>query len=177
MKTLHFSQEIIAPADIVWETMLDDATYREWTSAFSPGSYFEGSWLQGSEIRFLGDSDDDDGTDSGSDGGSDGDGMGGLVGVIAEHRPHEFVSIEYTGLILNGDVDTESDYAKKFIGTHENYTFSESRGVTTLTIDLDVDEEEADMFAEMWPKGLDRLTELAEAEAATHGRHAAGQPD
>jgi uncharacterized protein YndB with AHSA1/START domain len=159
MKTLHFSRTINAPAEIVWETMLDDSTYREWTSVFSPGSYFEGSWLQGSEIRFLGEAGDGDGQ------------MGGLVGVIAEHRPHEFVSIEYRGLIMNGVEDTESDYAQRFRGTHENYTFTEADGVTTLTVDLDVDEEEADMFAEMWPKSLDKLAELAEAEHATRGQN------
>jgi len=162
MKTLHFSTTIDAPAVIVWETMLDDATYREWTSAFSPGSYFEGSWLPGSEIRFLGEGD-----------GTETEPMGGLVGVIAEHRPHEFVSIEYTGVIMNGDVDTESEYARKYTGAHENYTFDESDGVTTLTVDLDVDEGEADMFAEMWPRALASLRALAEAEVGTRGQHPA----
>ena len=153
MKTLHFSTTIDAPVEVVSKTMLDDATYREWTSTFSPGSYFEGSWQPGSEIRFLGDGHEDEP-------------LGGMVGVIAEHRPHEFVSIEYTGVILNGAFDTSSEYAQKLKGTHENYTFSESEGVTTLTVDLDVDEEEADMFEEMWPRSLDKLKELAEDQAA-----------
>lgn len=160
MKTLHFSTRIQAPAEIVWETMLDDATYRLWADVFSPGSYFEGSWLPGSEIRFLGDNVEDEP-------------IGGMVGVIAEHRPAEFVSIEYTGLIRNGIVDTESEYAQRFRGTHENYTFSEADGVTTLTVDLDAEDEEAAMFAEMWPKALDKLSRLAVAEAATRGTRSA----
>ncbi|MET0955006.1 MAG: SRPBCC domain-containing protein [Cryobacterium sp.] len=160
MKTLHFSTTINAPAEVVWETMLDDATYRQWASVFGAGSYFEGSWLPGSEIRFLGDGEGEHG-------------IGGMVGVIAEHRPHEFVSIEYTGLMVNGDVDTESEYARMLRGTHENYTFTETDGVTTLTVDLDTDEADADMFEEMWPKALDRLTALAEAEAGTRGKHPA----
>ena len=160
MKTLHFSTKIDAPAEVVWETMLDDATYRQWTSVFHPGSFFEGSWLPGSEIRFLGDGEGEHG-------------IGGMVGVIAEHRPHEFVSIEYTGLMVNGEIDTESEYARKLKGTHENYTFSEADRVTTLTVDLDTDEQDADMFEEMWPKALDRLTALAEAEAGTRGKHPA----
>ena len=153
MKTLHFSTTIDAPVEVVSKTMLDDDTYREWAATFSPGSYFEGSWQPGSEIRFLGDGHEDEP-------------LGGMVGVIAEHRPHEFVSIEYTGVILNGAFDTSSEYAQKLKGTHENYTFSESEGVTTLTVDLDVDEEEADMFEEMWPRSLDKLKELAEDQAA-----------
>jgi uncharacterized protein YndB with AHSA1/START domain len=156
MKTLHFSTKINAPAEIVWKTMLDDATYREWAGVFGAGSHFTGSWLPGTEIIFTGDSDGDEP-------------IGGMVGVIAEHRPHEFVSIEYTGIILNGEVDTSSEYAENVTGTHENYTFSESDGVTALTVDLDVDEDEEDMFAEMWPGALDKLKDLAEAAVPSRG--------
>ncbi|TFB99556.1 hypothetical protein E3O42_13455 [Cryobacterium adonitolivorans] len=159
METLHFSTQINAAAENVWETMLDDATYREWTSVFNPGSYFLGSWLPGSEIRFVGN--DENGE------------LGGMVGVIAEHRPHEFVSIEYRGQIVNGIEDTTSDEAKRLIGTHENYTFTENDGVTTLTVDVDVDDEWVGMFAEQWPLGLAKLTKLAEIEVATRGQHPA----
>ena len=159
METMHFSTRINAPAEIVWETMLDDATYRQWTSVFNPGSYFLGSWLPGSEIRFFGN--DENGK------------MGGMVGVIVEHRPHEFLSIEYRGQIVDGIEDTTSDDAKRLIGTHENYTFTQTDGVTTLTVDVDVDDEWAGMFGEQWPLSLAKLTELAEAEVATRGQHPA----
>jgi hypothetical protein len=156
METLNFSTQINAPAEITWQTMLDDSSYREWASVFGPGSYFEGSWLPGSEITFLADSAPDEP-------------IGGMVGVIAEHRPHEFVSIEYTGIVLNGEVDTSSDMAQKVTGTHENYSFAEADGVTTVTVDIDVDEEYAEMFREEWPRALAKLRELAEAAAAVRG--------
>src|SRR5688572_4275671 len=55
MQKINFSTTINAPRDVVWDTMLKDATYREWTSAFNPhGSWYEGSWEEGSTIRFLG---------------------------------------------------------------------------------------------------------------------------
>ena len=38
--------------------MLADDTYREWTSAFHPGSYYKGDWSEGSKILFLGPGDD-----------------------------------------------------------------------------------------------------------------------
>lgn len=164
---MHFSTRITAPADIVWETMLDDATYREWTRAFGGESYFLGTWLPGSEIRFLG--------DGGSDDAGRSAGMAGLVGVIREHRPHEFVSIEYRGLIVDGVEDTTSAVARRLAGTHENYTFTPVDGVTHLVVDIDVDDEYATMFAEAWPRALARLRELAEAEVTTRGRHPADQ--
>jgi uncharacterized protein YndB with AHSA1/START domain len=155
METQHFSQEIDAPVERVWETMLDDATYRQWTSVFSPDSHFEGSWLTGSEIRFLGS--DENG------------GMGGLVGVIRENRPQEFVSIEYRGQIINGVEDTTSDDARTLVGIHENYSFTETDGVTTVVVDIDVPEPWADALSEEWPRALTALKELAETEAASRG--------
>jgi len=161
MQTQHYEITVHAPAEVVWETMLDDATYRLWAGAFYPGSYFEGSWLQGSEILFLGDN--EDGTAS------------GMVGVIAEHRPHEFVSIEYRGQIVSGIEDTTSDDARAIAGTHENYTFTEADGVTTVSVDIDVDDQYAEMFAEMWPRALLALRDLSEAEAHTRGQHPVDQ--
>ncbi|WP_130176225.1 SRPBCC domain-containing protein [Cryobacterium sp. SO1] len=163
MQSQRYEIAVHAPVEVVWETMLDDTTYRLWASTFQPGSYFEGSWLPGSEILFLGDN--EDGTAS------------GMVGVIAEHRPHEFVSIEYRGQIVNGIEDTTSDDARAVAGTHEKYTFTEADGVTTVVVDIDVDNRYADMFAEMWPRALIALRELSETEAHTHGQHSAARMD
>ncbi|MGO4783774.1 SRPBCC domain-containing protein [Cryobacterium sp. W22_MBD10_FK3] len=152
METQHFSIQVKAPAAIVWETMFDDSTYRQWTSVFNPNSYFEGSWLPGSEIRFLG---------SNADGG-----MNGMYGVITENRPYEFVLIEYQGQILNDVDDTTSREARQLIGAREAYSFTETDGTTTVTIDVDTADTYAELFGELWPKGLAKLKELAEATAA-----------
>lgn len=144
MNTLRFTTTIHAPKENVWSTMLDDKSYREWTSAFNDGSYYEGSWEEGSKIRFLS---------------PDGSGM---VAKIAENRPYEFISIEMIGFVQNGVEDTESEGAKAMAGAHENYTFSESDGVTTVDVDMDTSEEYRTMFEESWPKGLKKLKELCE---------------
>ena len=151
MEKLHFSVDIEAPVAVVWNTMLDDETYREWTGAFHEGSYFEGGWATGDSIRFLGPNDDG--------------GVGGMVGFIDVARPEEFVSIEYTGMINNGVEDYSSDFAKKYAGAHENYTFTEENGVTTLDVDIDSIDEFDDMFEGMWPPALDRLKQIAELAA------------
>ena len=77
MKRLQFSIDIRAPRATVWRKMLEQESYRDWTSEFTEGSYYEGSWEQGSKIRFL------------SPGGE------GMVAEIAESRPLEFVSIRH----------------------------------------------------------------------------------
>lgn len=53
MQTLHFSQTINAPVKKVWDVMLADKTYREWTALFMAGSHFEGNWEQGSKMLFM----------------------------------------------------------------------------------------------------------------------------
>lgn len=154
MNTLHFTIDINAPKQHVWDVMLGDETYRQWTMPFSPGSYFEGSWDEGSTIRFLGP-------------GENGQKPGGMISRIAENRPYEFISIEHLGAVVDGVDDTTSEEAKSWAGAHENYTFSETDGVTTLDIDLESDnipQEMKDAFAGMWPEALAKLKELAESE-------------
>ena len=141
---------IQAPREKVWKTMLEDATYRQWTSAFNEGgSYYEGSWDKGSEIRFLGPD-----PESGK--------LGGMFARIHDNRPHEFVSIEHLGIIDDGRVDTTSDAVKKWTPAFENYTFRDKDGGTELIVETDTDEEYAPMFEELWPKALQQLKALAE---------------
>ena len=128
--------------------MLDDATYRQWTEAFHKGSYYQGDWNEGSKILFLGP--DDNGK------------LSGMVSRIKTNRPYEFISIEHLGMIENGVEDTSSDKIKGWAGAHENYTFTETNGVTTVTVDTDTDDEYVAMFQEMWPKALQSLKALAE---------------
>jgi uncharacterized protein YndB with AHSA1/START domain len=148
MKTIHFTKTINAPREKVWHTMLDDKSYREWTKAFSEGSYYKGSWEKGSKILFLG-PDPNTGKE------------GGMVSRIAENKPYEFISIEHLGMVQNGVEDTTSEAAKKWTSSFENYTFKDKDGATEVLVDIDVEEEYVQMFNEMWPEALQKLKELA----------------
>jgi hypothetical protein len=149
MQKIHFSTFINAPRQNVWRTMLDDASYREWTSAFNEGSYYVGGWEQGSEIRFLG-PDPETGDE------------GGMYSRIKENRQYEFISIEHLGIIRNGVVDTTSEEVKKWTPAFENYTFRDKDGGTEVSVDMDVADDYKAMFEEKWPKALKSLKELAE---------------
>lgn len=154
MAELNYSITINAPKEKVWHTMLDLETYKQWTGAFYPGSYYEGSWEKGSDIKFIA---------------ADSDGkLSGIYGRIVENIPYEFVSIEYLGEIVDGQVDTKSDEARTWIGAHENYRFAENNGVTTLDVELSGNEVVANamakMFEESWPKSLAKLKEITEQQ-------------
>lgn len=144
MKKIHSEITINASPETVWNVMLEDETYRKWTSAFAEGSYYKGSWKQGEKILFL----DPEGT--------------GMVSVIAELQPHEFISLKHKGIIQDGLEDTESEDAKKWAPAFENYTFEENNGKTKLSIDMDILDEFEEMFTEMWKNALKKLKILSE---------------
>lgn len=148
METLHFSILIDADKQTVWDTMLEDKTYREWTKAFHAGSYYEGSWEKGSEIRFLGPN--EDGT------------LGGMLSRINENIKYQYISIEHLGVIKNGKVDTTSEEAKKWTPAFENYTFTEKGNQTELKIEVQIDPSYKAMFEDMWTKALNELKNLSE---------------
>src|SRR6478752_649469 len=146
MQKLQFKKEVNASALEVYETMLglkDKATYEYWTATFNPTSTYEGSWNKGSKILFVGV--DENGQ------------KGGMVSEIAENKPANFVSIRHYGF-LDGDKEvTTGEQVEKWTGGHENYSFQENNGITTVTVDMDTIDEYLDYIKTTYPKALDKL--------------------
>ena len=148
MSKLNFSIAIDAPISKVWDTMIEDKTYRIWTEEFSPGSHYIGNWNQGSKILFLGPSNDGK--------------LAGMVSRIKENKLHKYISIEHLGEVHDGVEDTTSDRVKVWAGALENYTFIDKNGKTELVVDMDINEEFVEMFEGMWPKALKKPKSLCE---------------
>lgn len=144
MKPLTFNITIQAPREVVWNTMIDPQSYREWTRPFCEGSYYEGSWDEGATIRFLSPSGD------------------GMVARIARNEPHAFISIEHLGIIAHGKDDTTSDAVSAWAPAYENYRFEAVGGGTQLTVTQDMQDEYAEMMEAVWPKALAALKALCE---------------
>jgi len=148
MQKLNFSIVINSPKEKVWNTMLEDKSYRIWTEAFAAGSHYVGDWNEGSKILFL--APDEKGK------------LGGMVSRIKEIRKHHYISIEHLGMVQDGEEDTTSDTVKQWAGSLENYTFKDRNGKTELLVDMDINDEYKDMFSDMWPKSLEKLKALVE---------------
>jgi uncharacterized protein YndB with AHSA1/START domain len=144
MKTLHFSIDIRASRQTVWDTMLGRESYRLWTTEFAEGSFFEGSWEPGTRMRFL--------VPSGE----------GMVSEVAEHRPQEFLSLRHIGFVKDGVEDTESEMVKAWTPAYENYTLSYAGLSSHLTIDIDVTPEFEEYMTKVWPAALAKLKRLCE---------------
>jgi len=144
METKEFKVTIDAPKEKVWNTLWNDATYREWTSVFAEGSRAESDWKKGSKILFL-------------------DGKGsGMVSVIAEQIPNEFMSFKHLGEVKDGVEDTASEKVSQWAGAFENYTLKMINGKTELIVDMDISDDFADYFLKTFPKALDKVKEIAE---------------
>lgn len=151
MEKQQFKVSIDAPREKVWSILWNDATYREWTSAFMEGSKAEteGSkavtdWKKGSKVLFLSASNE------------------GMVSRIEENIPNEFMSFKHLGVVKDGVEDIGGEKAKEWAGSLENYTLKNVNGRTELTVDIDVSDEYKDYFQTTFPKALDKVKELAE---------------
>ncbi|WP_353131041.1 SRPBCC family protein [Parapedobacter pyrenivorans] len=152
MERMQFTTSIDAPVATVYDTMIGKETFKQWTSVFNPSSDYEGgdmegSWKKGSKVLFVG-------TDKQGK-------REGMVGYIRENTPNQFVSIEYAG-ILDGEREiTEGPMAEDWQG-FENYTFKEQNGSTTVTVDIDVNDQMVEYFRNTYPKALEKLREICE---------------
>ncbi len=145
-KKLTFSITIDASRERVWHALFNDEPFRKWASEFAAGSYYIGDWSEGSEIRFL------------VEGGD------GMVSMIDENRPHEYMSIRHLGYIVKGVEDRDSDEVKSWSPAFENYTLQDADGSTILTVVTDTFNDFVDYFNETWPKALKVVKRTAEAE-------------
>lgn len=151
MKKIKLDIEINAPREAVWDAIVNDAKYRLWTSAFQEGSSFEGGWNKGDTIRFIAYNKEGE--------------KEGMVSQIEESIYPEFISIKHLGYIYKGLDDTTSDEIRSWAPAYENYTLEELGDRKTLFIlEMDVTDEFYDMFLDLWPKALQNLKEVSEAD-------------
>ena len=149
MEHLEYKIVISAPAKKVWETMLQQETYRQWVAKSWPNSFYEGKWAKGEKIRFIGP-----------------DGSGTLAEIV-ELIPYEKLLARHIAILSKGGVeDRSSEVAKGWIGITEGYQFAEHSGKTTLTVSIETTPEWREMFNEGWPDALEELKKITERQLA-----------
>ena len=144
MKTLHFSIQIKAPAEKVWKTLWDDATYSRWTAAFCEGSYVVTDWNEGSRILFL------------SPGGE------GMFSTIDKKIPNKFMAFKHLGVVKEGKEQPADEESEKWTGAMETYTLEEKNGVTDVIVSVATTDGFEQHFNDMFPKALENLKTLSE---------------
>ena len=145
MKKLEFKIDINASAKKVWDTFLDPESFKEMISASYPGSYYKGQWKKGENVKFLSDKE------------------GGTLANIVELRPYEYILAKHVAVInADGTEDRTSDQAKGWIGSTEEYNFTERNGKTEVKIIVNTTPEWEKMFSDGWPNSLKKLEQICE---------------
>jgi len=145
MKKIESKIDINANPQKVWDVMINPETYKEWVNAAWPGSYYEGNWKQGENIKFLSPN------------------HGGTLATLVECRPYEFIEAKHIAVIKSdGSEDRDSESAKSWIGTNESYTFTAHNGTTELKAEMNTSPEWEKMFTADFPKALAKLKEICE---------------
>ncbi len=148
-----FEREIIIQTtrEKVWEAIIDDASYREWTDVFSKGSYFRGAWSEGSEIRFL--AQDPSGKEN------------GLLSriVISDYPSH--ILIKHIGIVSENQIDTESVSAKEWTPSYEEYFIEKIEpNQTRFRVLIDIPAGFEQEMLDSWSLALPILKAISERE-------------
>ncbi len=142
MKEMQLFTEIIAAKEKVWDTLWEDATFRQWAGIIDPGTYMKGELKEGSEVEFIS-------AENGY----------GVTSLVEKVVPNEF-------LLLRHHADTQdagtAERDKQWTGGAETYELSGSSHTTLLTVTFDVPTELEDYFKDTYPKALEKVKTLAE---------------
>ncbi|MEL7506493.1 MAG: SRPBCC domain-containing protein [Cyanobacteria bacterium J06554_1] len=145
MERLTYEVQIQAPKTSVWSTLIDAERYSQWIKAFSPNSYTDGEWKQGTYIKFL----DPD--------------MGGTKAFVEALEPNEHILVRHVSVISKaGEESTDGEMASKWVGTTEEYRLTENDNMTSLLIEIKTHSEFVPMFDSSWPEALKLIKELSE---------------
>jgi hypothetical protein len=152
IKKYTYSIDVNAPAAKVHDLMLgisNKNTYEQWTAPFNPTSTYRGTWEKGSRIYFVGQDEAQQ--------------TKGMIAEVAENIPGKFVSLRHIGMLDSDKEITEGPEVEKWAGGLENYTLEERDGITTVNVEIDLPESQAELFKGMWLKALTKLKEISES--------------
>ncbi|MDX2174198.1 MAG: SRPBCC domain-containing protein [Bacteroidota bacterium] len=141
MDVLEFKIEINASPQKVWETLWNDATYREWTAVFNPSSHAISDWNENSKIQFL-----------------DAEGNG-MHSIIEKKIPNKEMVFKHIGEMKNG-VEVDSTWGEG----RERYFLNETASGTELLTVLDLPMDFKKYFTEVFPKALQLIKQISETD-------------
>lgn len=135
---LTFSIDIKADKAKIWKALWDEASYRDWVSVFSEGSYaITDHWKEKSKVQFLGPDNN------------------GIYSIVETHIPNKIITFKHLGLVVNGKEQPIDDDTKKWSGATESYMLSEGKDNNILTVNIDVMDEHLDFMKSTFPKALE----------------------
>lgn len=142
MKKMQFTIEIEATHEHVWKTLWNDITFRDWSSIIDEGTFMLGTMKEGSEVQFI----------------SSINGYG-VTSTIEKMIHSQYVLFRHQADTKEKGQDTRE---MEWTGGQESYSLEVVDNITRLTVNMDVPIHQEETFANLVPRALERVKELAE---------------
>ena len=148
MRTFTYSTEINKPREFVFDKIIDQSVYADWTKAWGGDMTFVGDWKEGTNVTLMDKK------------------RGGTKVLIEEFKPGEYIRAKHIAMVNSDNIEIEltDDNMRKWIGSVDEYYFEEESDYkTTLKMVLTVDEVFQQMYDDTWPKALQFFKEVCES--------------
>ena len=139
MKLLEYTIQINATPEKVWDVLFTQDNYKKWASAMNEGTYFEGTWEEGSIMKFLDPKNN------------------GMYNLVEKNIPNKQLSMKHLGWILEG-VLTPQNWEDSTL----DYILEPNENGTLLIGKVNSLDEFVDFFNSKYPKNFANIKNLAE---------------
>lgn len=139
METLSFEVQIEATPEKVWSVLWNDISYRQWTTAFTEGSFYEGTLEEGTLVKFFDPNNN------------------GMYSRVEKNIANKEIKFLHLGEIYDG-VEQPQDWGE----ATESYILEETESGTTLKGIIQTPEEFKGFFEDKFPKALGIVKNLSE---------------
>lgn len=139
METLEYTTEINAAPEKVWTVLWSETSYRQWTAAFTEGSFYVGTWDEDSIIKFFDPHNN------------------GMFSRVLKNDPNREMVFLHLGEIYDG-VEVPQDWGD----ATETYILEETEEGTKLTAKIKTSDEFKGFFEEKFPIALQNVKNLSE---------------
>lgn len=139
MKLLEYTIQINATPEKVWEVLFTQDNYKKWASAMNEGTYFEGTWEEGTIMKFLDPKNN------------------GMYNLVEKNIPNKQLSMKHLGWILEG-VLTPQNWEDSTL----DYILEPNENGTLLIGKVNSLDEFVDFFNSKYPKNFENIKNLAE---------------
>ncbi|SDR03085.1 hypothetical protein SAMN05421664_3195 [Chryseobacterium soldanellicola] len=139
METLVYTIQINTSPERVWDVLWGEITYRQWTTAFTEGSFYQGTLEEGSTVKFLDPKNN------------------GMYSRVEKNIPHKEMKFLHLGEIYDG-VEAPQNWGE----ATESYILEEKDDGTELKAEIQTPAEFKEFFEDKFPKALGIVKNLSE---------------
>lgn len=140
MKLLEFKTQINAPAEKIWKVLFTQDENKNWPSAVNEGTCFEGTWEEGSVMRFLDDENN------------------GMYNSVEKNIPNKELIMKHLGWIYDGELSPQ-DWEDSTV----TYLLESNENGTLLTGKINALDEFVDFFNSKYPSNFEKVKKLSES--------------